>query len=674
MHVQEEKGSLKDVEQVNDPKCEEEEHSVVQGTMPLAEDGREEKSHKQKEDLRSRVHVGEVLTVFECKARPNVKERNNAIAMSIASSAQEGSTITSQKSTSSRISNTSANRKRAASPTPVSGMSSNKKPRILVFGSGQSAGKKKVKKSQRNRNKKTDDAPAPPQGALQLARYATEMLSARGDRKFTVGVRLNARQMSFSFYNRRSIIETKAFDLCDPENQKYFAMFLLMFQRHPTTYGFNSITGYRDPFDLENTETQKMKIADLLDAKYSTFDQSVYSDLKLENALSSEFCLIGRGSSVFRVSAPMDSKAPTMAVKFSWQESTRRHEIENILDARRILKNKNVVEAYGYANLQDDSPGKALYDACTKKQRCFKERRFRILVMKYYHTLSEIEDYAKFRKLIIQLVECEYNLSPRFFQLSDFDFMSALHLLFKGRMLHRDISIGNLAYEEAEGELSIIILDFELAVRLDDVNNGRNSFRTGTAPFMAREVLDGFKTSYTHSLHHDLESVFYVIVWHAAGYRGSNLPKKGDPLRSWRKGGYENMRLAKDAFLENWSPLEPFISIPAYRIWIEELHSIYGEKTSHVHAHEGQKKKIFFRKKRLLQVALKARKRAENLSDEAYEELYKNELKALGESDNKLSNTASFRSWMNACMEPIRDDHSGCECCEDSEFDLFGLH
>lgn len=402
---EEENGSLKDVEKVDDPKCEEEEHLVVQEKMPLAEDGREEKSHKQKEDLQSRVHVGEVLTVFECKARPNVKERNNAIAMSIASSAREGSTITSQKSTSSRISDTSANRKRAASPTPVSGMSSNKKPRILVYGSGQSAGKKKVKRSQRNRNRKSNDAPAPPQGALQLARYATEMLSARGDRKFTVGVRLNANQMSFSFYNRASIIESKAFDLC--KDQNYFAMFLLMFQRHPTTYGLNPITGYRDPFDLKNIETMKMNIADLIDAKYSTFDQSMYSNLKLEDALSSEFCLIGRGSAVFKASDPTDNKAPTMAVKFSWQENTRRHEIENILDARRILKNKNVVEAYGYADLKDDSPGEALYNACSNKKR-YKERRLRILVMKYYHTLAEIEDPDKFRRLVIQLVEGEY--------------------------------------------------------------------------------------------------------------------------------------------------------------------------------------------------------------------------------------------------------------------------
>lgn len=364
---------------------------------PVAREEDEEKSDLQN-NTPSRVHVGEVLTVFECKARPNAKERDNAIPSPITSNAGIGSS-------GSRVSNTSAGRKRAASPTPVSGVSSNKKPRILVRGSGQSAGKKKVKKSQRLRNKRPDNTPAPAKGTLQLARYMMEMLSARGDRKFAVGVRLNAHQMSFSFYNRAGIVETKAFDLCS--DQKYlFAMFLLMFQRHPTTYGFNSITGYRDPFDLENKETWQMNIADALDPKYNTFDQSLYSSLKLEDALSSEFCLIGRGSTVFKVSPPMDSGAPTMAIKFSWQESSRRNEIENILDARKILKNKYVLEAYGYADLKDDSPGKALYDACAY-QKSYKERRLRILVMKCYHTLAKIKDSKKFRKLIIQLVEGE---------------------------------------------------------------------------------------------------------------------------------------------------------------------------------------------------------------------------------------------------------------------------
>ena len=179
-----------------------------------------------------------------------------------------------------------------------------------------------------------------------------------------------------------------------------------MFQRHPTSYGFNPITGYCDPFDVKNEETKKMDIADVLDPKHSAFDKSAYRNLKLEEKLSSEFCLIGRGSTVFKVSAPENKDTSTMVIKFSWQESSRPHEIENIQYARKILNYRNVVEAYGFADLTDDSPGGALHEACTEKGH-YKERRLRILVMKYYHTLSEVNEPEKFRKLIIQLVECE---------------------------------------------------------------------------------------------------------------------------------------------------------------------------------------------------------------------------------------------------------------------------
>ena len=116
----------------------------------------------------------------------------------------------------------------------------------------------------------------------------------------------------------------------------------------------------------------------------------------------------------------------------------------------------------------------------------------------------------------------------------------------KKKLLHRDISIGNLAYEMVNGRPVIIILDFELATVVGDKVR-TNEVRTGTAPFMAREVLKGFESGYTHTLNHDLESVYYIAYWHVVGYRGYELPAKDyDPLKSWWSGSFEEMRKAKE--------------------------------------------------------------------------------------------------------------------------------
>lgn len=142
----------------------------------------------------------------------------------------------------------------------------------------------------------------------------------------------------------------------------------------------------------------------ILATRYSTLYQLICRGMKLdhEGDLSSEFCLVGSGSAVFKVSAPVDGNISNMMVNFSWQENPQRNEIENILYTRRILKN--------CADLKDDSPGEARYDACANK-KCYKERRLRTTIVRYYHTLAGTEYKEKFRKLIVQVVECEYTFS-----------------------------------------------------------------------------------------------------------------------------------------------------------------------------------------------------------------------------------------------------------------------
>lgn len=143
-------------------------------------------------------------------------------------------------------------------------------------------------------------------------------------------------------------------------------------------------------------------------------------------------------------------------------------------------------------------------------------------------------------------------VSPVFYKITKLIpiFVIGLHKLYiEEKLIHRDISIGNLEYEEVDRTPRIINLDLDLSTRIEYAAR-TVEVRTGTAPLMARDVLKGFKSGYRHTLNHDLESVYYISGWHIAGYRGYELPiidnVRSDPFRDWKYGTYQEMCQAKE--------------------------------------------------------------------------------------------------------------------------------
>jgi Fungal protein kinase len=66
-------------------------------------------------------------------------------------------------------------------------------------------------------------------------------------------------------------------------------------------------------------------------------------------------------------------------------------------------------------------------------------------------------------------------------------------------------------YRDGEGRAIGVLTDFDLAARLDEPAQtlGHKS-RHGTAPFMARDFLQGVDIE--HTLTHDYESALYILV------------------------------------------------------------------------------------------------------------------------------------------------------------------
>ncbi|KAF9237996.1 hypothetical protein BU15DRAFT_48132, partial [Melanogaster broomeanus] len=88
---------------------------------------------------------------------------------------------------------------------------------------------------------------------------------------------------------------------------------------------------------------------------------------------------------------------------------------------------------------------------------------------------------------------------------------------FQCSVLHRDISPGNILITDGGG----ILINWDLCKHINASSGPRQSTRTGTWQFMSA-VLVRFR-DIPHTVHDDLESVLYVILWVAIMYSPSNL-------------------------------------------------------------------------------------------------------------------------------------------------------
>lgn len=116
------------------------------------------------------------------------------------------------------------------------------------------------------------------------------------------------------------------------------------------------------------------------------------------------------------------------------------------------------------------------------------------------------------------------------------------------RMLHQDININNLAPHYDDDVFVVVLLDFDLASTPESTRRV-SKYRTGTYPFMARRILDtGYP--YVLKIYHDLESLFYCLVWHALGYRTGKQPPTNS-LWLWTASLPRTALIVKREFIES---------------------------------------------------------------------------------------------------------------------------
>ncbi|KAJ4467718.1 hypothetical protein C8J55DRAFT_565190 [Lentinula edodes] len=128
------------------------------------------------------------------------------------------------------------------------------------------------------------------------------------------------------------------------------------------------------------------------------------------------------------------------------------------------------------------------------------------------------------------------------------------------RILHRDISIGNIMVREKDRQKYGVLIDWDLVIWLDERKEGSTSkFRMGTKPYMAHEQHSSDWQG-PHRFRHDLESVFYVILLLVSLYSSPTekvrFPSTGDHrYEKW----HEQALLQRLQFMVDRPPMLSFL-------------------------------------------------------------------------------------------------------------------
>ncbi|KAF9064307.1 hypothetical protein BDP27DRAFT_1333676 [Rhodocollybia butyracea] len=146
------------------------------------------------------------------------------------------------------------------------------------------------------------------------------------------------------------------------------------------------------------------------------------------------------------------------------------------------------------------------------------------------------------------------------------------------RILHRDISLGNMMVRTIDGKKYGVLNDFDLAVLVErDDPTPTSNHRTGTRPFMSHEQ-HGFFWKGPHRARHDLESFFYVTLLLACLYEKPSVKVIATGLdtqyETWMVSGDKDLHVTKRDIITNGSwnpPVQSYFG--RLDAWLYQIHS-----------------------------------------------------------------------------------------------------
>ncbi|KIL63961.1 hypothetical protein M378DRAFT_198649 [Amanita muscaria Koide BX008] len=436
-------------------------------------------------------------------------------------------------------------------------------------------------KRQRTRLKLTEDQ-------LQLARYALECMAACS-RHYVTGVFIDGFDISLWYYDRAIVARTAFFDL-----RKDVGLFALVI--YAIRYCDLRHAGF-DAFIIPPSTSPPSNLAELFKIPPSMmqskgdeivlFPQNDVKRFRIDEdgVLFANKGLIGRGTVVFSV-VPIGDNATSegkQVVKILWRQKKRKEESDIIQQLRKAIPamKQHLPELTAFVSVtaaELNLPRQLLrlsYDDDW-------ERELLMIAMKRYKGLWYAKDVDEFKDIFVDCVECHY---------------ASFH---QGRILHRDLSVDNLMCDDGpkrNGKLQRqigIVSDWDLASLIDDkgaIILSHTKHRTGTIPFMSKELLD--QDLPAHKYWNDLESFLYILFWAAVHFdleKHTVLPTH-ELLKSWNHDDLSICSGQKKLFFAHWkeSGYYDLVRPENARLvdWIIALKKLFSDTYSNVQV--GQK-------------------------------------------------------------------------------------
>ncbi|KAI9785550.1 MAG: hypothetical protein M1839_009291 [Geoglossum umbratile] len=412
---------------------------------------------------------------------------------------------------------------------------------------------------------------------LDLLRYAREIFSAQDTRRFVLGFTLCGSIMRLWELDRLGVIGSTPFDI-NKDGQMFVSVFLGCLWMSEEELGF-------DPTILEDN------------GRYTHIWRNGHTErLWLEGLMKRQRSVAGRATTCWRGSLRDKSKRGLM-IKDSWEYEERpeeglllkeateagvknvaryyRHETvrtggeaDNVLDKVRKglsdLVGRNPFQQRRVAHSEADTspitssasgPGKG---GSRSRSRTMTRKRSSSCVQasmpptKRSCSGSPVKQDMQRRRNRVHRRLIMRDIGKSIYEASSpHGILTGLlggikghESLLDAKILHRDISIGNVMLTIAEDDGFLI--DLDLAIKIDRENASGVPSKTGTKVFMAIGALYGED----HNFMHDLESFFWVLFWACIHCTGSGGQRRVSKFQAWNFESTENLAKIKKGSID----------------------------------------------------------------------------------------------------------------------------
>ncbi|KAI0925150.1 hypothetical protein AcW2_005832 [Taiwanofungus camphoratus] len=420
-----------------------------------------------------------------------------------------------------------------------------------------------------NRELDPNDQPMLTDHEVQAGKYMNELLS-HGVRSFATGCMIKSTLITLWYGDRMGIVQSEPFDfilnpdllvlfLAAMESADHARMGICPFLKFPTgTY--------------ENYSGVQLELDDQLaiDVNETPLEKVVFKVDESRRVIT-DFGAVGRGTTIVPIKATGRAKAlfgeDELVAKMAWPSKERDAEDGFVRIIRQGLKTHaprwldHVVDLK--CSITRNMEQMDLPRFYMNGLLDYEERIFRLMVMKKYEVLEQVNSVDEFKKVFVDVV-------------------NAHHWVWKtSSILHRDISVNNIMFYREDGLVMGVLCDWDLAMKepskeeymeeireelagmeltegmssnyapvADDNETGETSqqqdpepttkaqdlhkgdkqadplpgkaakeeshkrprCRSGTGPFIALELLSVGRVP-LHQYRYDLESFFFVLAW-----------------------------------------------------------------------------------------------------------------------------------------------------------------